>query len=65
MSKEFYETLGANTSKLAFVDNTHTNQYGAHEFARYIAETIQKSDLPLARHVIEDLPARNFRKENR
>jgi hypothetical protein len=60
MSKEFYEALGPDKSKSAFVENTHTNEYGGYEFARYIAETIQKSDLPLAKHVIADLPARNF-----
>lgn len=60
MSKEFYESLGESKSKSAFVDNTHTNEYGGYQFARYIAETIQKSDLPLAKHVIDDLPAKNF-----
>ena len=61
MSKEFYESLGPDKSKSAFVDNTHTNEYGGYEFARYIAEMIQKSDLPLAKLVIEDLPAKNFK----
>jgi lysophospholipase L1-like esterase len=60
MSKEFYEALGEAKSKSAFVDNTHTNEYGGYQFARYIAETIQKSDIPLAKHVIDDLPAKNF-----
>jgi hypothetical protein len=60
MSKEFYESLGEAKSKSAFVDNTHTNEYGGYQFARYIAETIQKSDLPLAKHVIDDLPAKNL-----
>jgi lysophospholipase L1-like esterase len=60
MSKEFYEALGEGKSKSAFVDNTHTNEYGGYQFARYIAESVQKSDLPLAKHVIGDLPAKNF-----
>jgi lysophospholipase L1-like esterase len=61
MSKDFYETLGPANSKLAFVDNTHTNDYGAYEFARYIAETIRKSDLGLAKYVVDDLPVPNFK----
>ena len=60
MSREFYESLGEGKSKSAFVDNTHTNEYGGYQFARYIADTIQKCDLPLAKHVIDDLPAKNF-----
>jgi lysophospholipase L1-like esterase len=60
MSKEFYESLGEAKSKSAFVDNTHTNEYGGYQFARYIAEAVQKSDLPLAKYVIDDLPKKNF-----
>jgi lysophospholipase L1-like esterase len=60
MSNEFYEALGPVDSKLAFVDNTHTNEYGAYEFARYIAATIEQSKLGLAKHVVVDLPPRNF-----
>jgi lysophospholipase L1-like esterase len=60
MSKEFYEALGPADSKKAFVDNTHTNDYGAYEFARHVAAMIQKSDLGLAKFVVEDLPPANF-----
>ncbi len=60
MSKEFYEALGPDKSKNALVDNTHTNEYGAYEFAKFLASAIQKSDLSLAREVIEKLPARNL-----
>ena len=42
MSRGFYETLGPAASKSAFVDDTHTNPYGAYEFARYIAATIKQ-----------------------
>ncbi|HYV36421.1 MAG TPA: GDSL-type esterase/lipase family protein [Gemmataceae bacterium] len=62
-SKDFYEALGPTNSPTAFapMDNTHHNLYGAFEFARYIAEVIKRSDLPLAKHVIDDLPAANFK----
>jgi lysophospholipase L1-like esterase len=63
MSKDFYEALGPEASKKAFVDNTHTNEYGAYELARCVAEGIQKSKLGLARHVVDDLPPRNTRPE--
>ena len=63
MSKEFYEALGPDNSKKAFVDkdNTHTNEFGAYEFARFIAESIKKSDLGLAKHIVDDLPKANFK----
>src|SRR5262249_44684464 len=64
MSKDFYETLGPEDSRKAFVDNTHTNEYGSYEFARYIAEAIKKSDLGLAKHVIDDLPPQNTKPPN-
>jgi lysophospholipase L1-like esterase len=62
MSIEFYETLGPEKGKLAFKsgDKTHSAFYGAYEFARFIAESVQHSDLPLAKLVVDDLPARNF-----
>ena len=61
MSKDFYEALGPMNSKIAFVDNTHTNYYGAYEFARYIAATLKQSDLGLAKYVVDDLPRANFK----
>jgi len=62
-SKDFYETLGPEKSKLAFVeqDNSHNNVYGAYEVARMIAEAIRKSDLGLAKFVIDDLPPPNWK----
>jgi hypothetical protein len=59
MGKDFYEALGPEKSRKAFVDNTHTNEYGAYELARCVAEGIKRSKLGLARHVTDDLPARN------
>jgi lysophospholipase L1-like esterase len=61
MSGDFYEALGASGSKNAFVDNTHTNPYGAYAFARYIAEQIKNSELGLASQVVDDLPAADFK----
>jgi lysophospholipase L1-like esterase len=48
----------AKEEKVMLID---LNLWGAYEFARYIAETIQRSDLPLAKHVVDDLPAANFK----
>ena len=62
MSRTFYESLGPDKSKSAFVDNTHTNEYGGFEFARFIAETLRREDSVLGRHVVDDLPAANFKK---
>ena len=62
MSIEFYETLGPDKGNLAFKsgDKTHSAFYGAYEFSRFIAESIKNSDLPLAKLVVDDLPARNY-----
>ncbi len=75
MSKVFFEALGPEKSKKAFVhypagtfpgqneelkDDSHFNEYGAYEIARYVAEAIKKSNLDLAKYVIDDLPAQNI-----
>ena len=57
MSGKFYESLGPEKSKSAFVDNTHSNEYGAFEFARFIAESIRRDDSVLGKHVVDDVPA--------
>ena len=49
MSKPFYEALGVEGSKKAFVDNTHHNNYGSYELARCIVEGIRKEKLGLAK----------------
>lgn len=56
MSKEYYESLGPDKSKAAFVakDNTHTNEAGAMELARRVAQAIRKSELGLAKHLVDD-----------
>jgi lysophospholipase L1-like esterase len=63
MCKDFYEALGPENSKLAFVekDNSHNNVYGAYEVARMIADAVRKSDLGLAKYVIDALPPANWK----
>ena len=66
MSGVFYEAMGPEGSKRAFVhykagsfegmprdveDNTHFNTYGAFELAKCVVAAIQASGLPLAEHV--------------
>ena len=68
MSSLFYEALGPNDSKKAFVhypansypgqdkplaDNTHFNPYGAYELARCIIEGIKQNKLGLANFLID------------
>jgi lysophospholipase L1-like esterase len=72
MSKIFYEALGPEESKKAFViypagtfpnqkeelkDNTHFNSYGAYELAKCIVEGIKSARLDLAKFLIGDTPA--------
>lgn len=57
MSKRFYEALGPDGSKIAFVDNTHHNAYGSYESARCIVEGIRANRLDLARFLAEDVKA--------
>jgi lysophospholipase L1-like esterase len=71
MSKQFYEAMGPENSKKAFVhypantfpgqikplaDDTHFNPYGAYELAKCIAESIRKNNPDLAKYLIPDLP---------
>lgn len=75
MSKAFFEALGPENSKWAFVhypadtfpgqrddlrDNTHFSEYGAYELARCVAQAIRESKLDLAQYVVKDLPAQNL-----
>jgi lysophospholipase L1-like esterase len=68
MSRQFYEALGPEKSKKAFVhypagtypdqptelkDDTHFNNYGAYEMARMIVQGLKQSGLPLARELVE------------
>lgn len=72
MSKRFYEALGPERSKKAFVhypagtypdqpakleDDTHFNNYGAYELARMIVEGLRATSLPLARELVSGIPA--------
>ena len=58
MSIPFYEALGPEDSKKAFVDkdNTHHNNYGSYELARCVVEGIRKAGLGLASELVDDLP---------
>jgi len=70
MTKTFYEALGPDNSKRAFViypantypgqttafnDNTHFNGYGAYELAKCVVEGIRTSKLDLAKYLIDGL----------
>jgi lysophospholipase L1-like esterase len=55
-SGEIYDSLGLERTRAAFVDDTHSNEIGAFDFARFVAEQIQQSDLPIATEVIDEIP---------
>lgn len=72
MTKVFYEALGVEGSKKAFVhapagtypgqatalkDDSHHNKYGAYEVARCVVEGIRMNKLELANHLVRGLPA--------
>lgn len=72
MTRTFYETLGVEASKRAFVhypagtypgqdkalaDNTHFNPYGAYEISKMVVEGIKSLGLPLAKHLRKDFIA--------
>lgn len=69
MTRTFYETLGVEGSKAAFVhyaantfpsqtkelaDNTHFNPYGAYEIAQMVVQGIKDLNLPIATHISSD-----------
>ncbi|MGC9973003.1 MAG: rhamnogalacturonan acetylesterase [Bryobacteraceae bacterium] len=56
MSRPFYEALGPEDSKKAFVDNTHHNSYGSYELAKCIVEGIKANKLGIARFLVRDVP---------
>jgi hypothetical protein len=73
MSTRFYDALGVELSKKAFVhypantfpgqdiplaDNTHFNSYGAYELAKCVIEGIRVNHLDLEKYII-DVPAFN------
>lgn len=55
MSKSFYEALGPETSKKAFVDNTHHNNYGSYELAKCVVTGIKQNQLALAKFLVNDV----------
>jgi lysophospholipase L1-like esterase len=48
MTKRLYEAMGPAVAKKAFVDGTHSDDYGSYEVAKCVAEGIRESGLPLA-----------------
>jgi len=71
MTKTFYEALGPEKSKKAFViypahtwpgqdkdfnDNTHFNSYGAYELAKCVIEGIRTDKLDIAKYLVDSLP---------
>ena len=71
MSAKFYEALGEEQSKKAFVhypanvypgqdkplaDNTHFNPYGAYELAKCIVQGIRDNKLGLQKYLVKGLP---------
>ncbi len=71
MTKIFYETLGPDKSKKAFViypantwpgqtkdfnDNTHFNGYGAYELAKCIIEGMRANKLDITKYLVDSLP---------
>jgi lysophospholipase L1-like esterase len=60
MSREYYEAVGPEPIKAAFVDDTHSNETAAYEFSRFIAAEIGRSDFPIAGEVVDDLPPAKF-----
>ncbi|MCC9135572.1 rhamnogalacturonan acetylesterase [Pontibacter silvestris] len=70
MSKAFYEAMGPEKSKKAFVhypagtfpgqdtalkDDTHFNTYGAYELAKCVVEGIRKNNLKLVQYLRDDV----------
>jgi lysophospholipase L1-like esterase len=51
---EFLEAKGKDFSRRAFAgqDNTHSNNYGAYEFAKAIAQGLREARLEVARHLV-------------
>ena len=69
MTRAFYEAMGEEHSKRAFVhypantypgqstslaDNTHFNPYGAYEIAKMVIEGIRQLNLPVAVHIVPE-----------
>jgi lysophospholipase L1-like esterase len=71
MSKQFYEAMGPENSKKAFVhypansypgqdkplaDDTHFNPYGAYELAKCIVQAIRQNKMELGKYLIGGIP---------
>jgi lysophospholipase L1-like esterase len=51
MSTIFFNKLGPDESKVAFVDRTHNDDYGAYEIAKCMIRGIEKDHLPLEKFI--------------
>ena len=58
MSVPLYEFLGPTDAHLLFAgkDTTHHSDYGSYQFAKCVAESFRRLDLPLAKHIADQLP---------
>lgn len=60
MSVKLYEALGETQAPLAFNDHgkdiAHHNNYGAYQLAQCVVEGIRRTQLPLAAHILAQVP---------
>lgn len=64
ISKVLYETLGKDGSGALFKegDGTHHSNYGAYELALLIAHSLKSQKMPLASHLVRNLPKLDAKK---
>jgi lysophospholipase L1-like esterase len=71
ISIPFYETMGPDGAYLAFAgtgpvrDTTHTDNYGAYEFAKAIVQGIRDDHLEIARYTVSDFGGFDPRRPDR
>ena len=60
MSRQFYEALGPEGSKMAFaqpapdkIDNTHHNNYGSYELAKAVVAGLREAGVAAANHIVD------------
>ncbi|MEI8090088.1 MAG: rhamnogalacturonan acetylesterase [Opitutaceae bacterium] len=56
MSGRLYEALGPAQIGAAFQDGTHHNNYGSYELAQCIVAGVRTAALPLAKHILAEVP---------
>jgi lysophospholipase L1-like esterase len=55
-SARLYEALGPVQIGAAFQDGTHHNNYGSYELAKCIVAGVRAAGLPLAKHILPEVP---------